>query len=208
MDASGEMAIVQRLAFAGDEDEDTRLWRCVQGGDDAAFEALVQRHGAKLASVASRLLPNRADVEDVVQETFVRAFECRRRYPRVRCLRTWLLRIMVNLCHSRRRTAWWRRILLTHDYRGVDPLGADVQELAERRVVDQALHAALAGLPEALRVPFLLRYAEELSGAEIAAVLGCKESTVWSRIYTARRRLRQSLGETRAAPTDEFDEVP
>lgn len=51
---------MQRLPVAGDEDEDTRLWRCVQGGDAAAFEALVQRYGAKLASVASRLLPNRA----------------------------------------------------------------------------------------------------------------------------------------------------
>lgn len=201
MEAPGELAVPQRRGRV-DEDEDARLWRALQAGDDSAFEALVARHCGKLASVAARLLSNAADVEDVVQEAFVRVFETRRRYPRVACVRSWLLRITINLCLSRRRTAWWRRILLTHDYRGCEPAAADPRELAEQGVLDHALWEAVQHLPETLRVPFLLRYGEELSGAEIAAALGCKESTVWSRIYTARRMLRQRLGDVLDLPPD------
>jgi RNA polymerase sigma-70 factor (ECF subfamily) len=187
------MVVLQRRELP-DEDEDVRLWRSVQAGSDAAFEELVTRHSARLASVASRLLNNPADVEDVVQETFLRVFETRSRYPRVYSLRVWLLRITINLCHSRRRTAWWRRILLTHDYRESEAMGEDPQALAERGVMDGQIWNAVRELPETLRLPFLLRYSEELSGAEIAAVLNWNESTVWSRIYAARRQLRSRLG--------------
>jgi RNA polymerase sigma-70 factor (ECF subfamily) len=138
-------------------------------------------------------------VEEVVQEAFVRAFETRLRYPHLRCIRGWLLRITINLCNSRRRTAWWRRTLLTADYRGVEPAAADP---AERGTVDGALWNAVQALPDTLQLPFLLRYTEELSGAEIAAILGCNESTVWSRIYTARRKLRERLGDAFAMPPD------
>lgn len=202
MDAFGEIGVPVR-GRAGTDDEDARLWASVQAGDDGAFEVLVTRHCDKLASVAGRLLRNPADVEEVVQETFVRAFETRRRYPRVECVRTWLLRIAINLCNSRRRTAWWRRVLLTRDYRELAPAGENAQDLAERGLAHDALREAVNALPEGLQLPFLLRYAEELSGAEIAAILGLNESTVWSRIYAARRRLRQQLGDALALPLDE-----
>ena len=201
MDLPGEMVVPQRRELP-EEDEDTRLWRSVQAGCDAAFEELVTRHGARLASVAYRLLNNPADVEDVVQETFLRAYETRRRYPRIYSLRTWLLRITINLCNSRRRTAWWRRILLTYDYRETEPHGEDPQALAERGVVDCQIWDAVRELPEMLRLPFLLRYSEELSGVEIAVVLGWSESTVWTRIYAARRQLKRRLGASLTEPSD------
>lgn len=192
MDAPVDMAMPRGWAAAAD-DEDTRLWAALQSGDDSAFDVLVTRHCEKLASVASRLLRNPADLEEVVQEAFVRAFETRRRYPQVRCVRTWLLRITLNLCNSRRRTAWWRRILLTGDYTGLEP-ATRTALLDESGLLDRTLRDAVEALPESLQLPFVLRYTEELSGAEIAAVLGLRESTVWSRIYAARRRLRAELG--------------
>src|SRR5690349_2740737 len=117
MDLSGEMVLPRSHDSAADV-EDARLWAAVQNGEDAAFEGLVTRHCGRLASVAGRLLRNPADVEEVVQEAFVRAFETRTRYPHVQCVRAFFLRITINLCNSRRRTGWWRRILLTGDYRG------------------------------------------------------------------------------------------
>jgi RNA polymerase sigma-70 factor (ECF subfamily) len=200
MDAPGEMAMPRGWAAAAN-DEDARLWAALQSGDDGAFEVLVRRHCEKLASVASRLLRNPADVEEVVQEAFVRAFETRRRYPRVRCVRTWLLRITLNLCNSRRRTGWWRRILLTRDYTGLEPATHSASR-NDPGLLDRTLRDAVESLPETLQLPFVLRYTEELSGAEIAAVLGLKESTVWSRIYAARRRLRAELGPVLEIPDD------
>jgi RNA polymerase sigma-70 factor, ECF subfamily len=202
MDVPGEMVVPRRRDSAADA-EDTRFWAAVQNGDDKAFEELVTRHCGRLAAVAGRLLRNPADVEEVVQEAFVRAFETRARYPHVQCVRSWFLRIAINLCNSRRRTGWWRRILLTGDYRGLEPAVADPGDLAERGLVDQSLREAVNDLPETLQLPFLLRYTEELSGAEIAAVLGLNESTVWSRIYLARRRLRERLGDALALPHDD-----
>jgi RNA polymerase sigma-70 factor (ECF subfamily) len=198
MDAPIEMAMPRGWAAAAD-DEDARLWAALQSGDDGAFNVLVARHCEKLASVASRLLRNPADVEEVVQEAFVRAFETRRRYPQIRCVRTWLLRITLNLCNSRRRTAWWRRILLTRDYTGVEPA---TQPASVDGALDRTLRDAVDALPESLQLPFVLRYTEELSGAEIAAVLALKESTVWSRIYAARRRLRAELGPVLEIPEE------
>lgn len=204
MEAPGEVGVLTRRHSPAD-DEDARLWAAVQSGDDVAFEELVNRHCGELASVAGRLLRNPADVEEVVQETFVRAYETRHRYPRVACVRTWLLRITLNLCNSRRRTAWWRRVLLTRDYSGLVPPSENPSSLAERGWMHGSLEAAVNSLPESLQLPFLLRYTEELTGAEIAAVLGLNESTVWSRIYAARRQLRRQLGDALFDGSDEWE---
>lgn len=173
--------------------EDERLWRAAVAGDDRAFEALVSRHGAKIAAVAARILNNPHDVEDVVQETFVRAFARRHRSPGVACVRAWLLRIAINLCKSKRRGFWWRRIWLTEDVEPFAAAAADPQALAEQALLQREVEQAVQRLPETLRLPFVLRFFEELSGKEIAAVLGWKESTVWTRIYAARRELKQRL---------------
>jgi RNA polymerase sigma-70 factor (ECF subfamily) len=194
MNALGELPVLQRRELA-EEDEDCRLWRALQAGDDSAFETIVVRHCAQVSSVARRLLGNAEDVEDVVQETFLRAFETRHRYPTIGCVRAWLLRITINLCKSRRRSGWWRRILLTRDYRGVEHPSRDARDAAEQSLERGRIAAAVDELPEFLRLPFMLRYFEELSGAEIAAALGWNESTVWSRIYAARRALQRRLAD-------------
>ena len=177
MHASGEIVVRQRLELAG-EDEDVRLWCAAAAGDDTAFETLVSRHSRKVASVAARFLHDRDEAEDVVQETFIRAFETRHRYPRVLCVRTWLLRIAINLCRSRRRTAWWRRTWVTGDTAALERAPEDPRELAEQTLLHREIERVLRDLPETLRLPFLLRYYEDLPGTEIAAVLGWNESTV------------------------------
>jgi RNA polymerase sigma factor (sigma-70 family) len=189
---SGEVLVERQVRPAG-EDEDEPLWRAAAAGDHAAFEALIERHAGRVTSMAVRFLPNPSDVEDVVQETFLRAFENLRRFRGGSSLRVWLLQIAINLCKNRRRGFWWRRVRLTDEDALLASQASDPRDLAEKALARGELDRAIRQLPEHLQLPFVLRHLEELSGAEIAAVLGWNESTVWTRIYAAQRELRKKL---------------
>jgi RNA polymerase sigma-70 factor, ECF subfamily len=132
-----------------------------------------------------------------VQETFVRAFENLRGFRGDASVRTWLIRIAVNLCKNRRGEYWRRRVTLTGDDAALHPEAAGARTLAEAALLqgewEGALRAAMQQLPDRHRLPILLHFFEDLSGAEIAAVLGWNESTVWSRIYAGCRALRKKL---------------
>jgi RNA polymerase sigma-70 factor (ECF subfamily) len=147
MDTLGEMAVQQPIGtgipIGVGDDEDARLWTAVLAGDDSAFDVLVSRHCGCIASVTSRLLRDPNDVEDVVQETFVRAYASRHRYPSRHSVRAWLLRIAINLCKSRKRTTWWRRVWLMGDF-WTEPIGPDnpaalAEEALLRREVGEAV---------------------------------------------------------------------
>src|SRR4051794_21464054 len=115
MHACGEL-VVERYRPEGtrpaEPDEDDPLWRAAARGERGAFESLVRRHRGKVTSIAARLLDRREDVEDAVQEAFLRAY---RQLPRFRgeCgFRSWLVAILVNVCRTRRRGfGRWRRFL-------------------------------------------------------------------------------------------------
>jgi RNA polymerase sigma-70 factor (ECF subfamily) len=186
------MALGRRVREAPEE-ADQQLVRAAVAGDLAAFDRLVERHCRKVACVAGQLLNNPHDVEDVVQETFLRAFEHLAGFRGEASVRTWLIRIAMNLCRNRRQTFWWRRVLLTADHAAFEPSPADARALAEEALAQRELQHALERLPERLRLPLVLHFFEELSGAEIAAILGCSENAVWKRIYAGRRALRKSL---------------
>jgi RNA polymerase sigma-70 factor (ECF subfamily) len=192
MNTAGEALLEGRIEAM---DEDQRLWRAVTAGDARAFEQLIERHSPRVTSVVSRLLDNREDAADAVQETFLRAWQHRARFRGDSGVRAWLLAIALNVCRSRRRGYWRWRLFLNRDAAGVVATPDDPRTLAEARLTHAHLEGAVRELPEALRTPFVLRFFEELSGVEIAAILGCTESTVWSRIYAARRALRRKLEE-------------
>jgi RNA polymerase sigma factor (sigma-70 family) len=191
--ARGEIAVDQRLGLLAGEDEDLRLWRIAARGDQRAFEQIVDRHRGRLTSVVARLLEDPEDTIDAVQETFVRAWEYRQRF-RGSSVRGWLVGIALNICRNRRRSHWRRRLFMQRQAPKLLTRPEDAGRIAENQLQDDELAAAVAALPESLRVPFTLRFYEELSGVEIAAALGCPESTVWTRIYAARRELRRALG--------------
>src|SRR2546423_13406904 len=151
------------------EGEGARLVRETLAGDRAAFDVLVQRHWRKVASVAGRFLRDPNDVEDATQETFLQAYQHLRGFRGQASVQTWLVRIAVNLCKNRVRTVWWRRVTLSRD---VEPAASeDAQALAEAAVLNEQVTRTLAQLPEHLRTPFVLRFLEDLSGTEIAAIL-------------------------------------
>ena len=128
----GELAVAPRREIApgnaGDTEE--RRWvRATLDGDRVAFDSLVERHWRKIASVVGRFLSDPNDVEDTVQETFVRAYEHLRHFRGEASVRTWLIRIAVNLCKTRLSEFWHRRVSLTDD-----PAALDLQlHLSNRR---------------------------------------------------------------------------
>ena len=178
----------------GSAGDDQCLVQSILHGDTAAFDTLVKLHAQPVTSVVRRFLDDPNDLEDAVQETFLRAYRNLHRFRGQSALRTWLIQIALNVCRDRRRTFWKRRVVLAADTRHTLDATSDGHALAEQTAVQESVDRAIRSLPEKLRLPLVLHAFEELSGAEIAAVLGWSESTVWTRIYAARKRLHRELG--------------
>jgi RNA polymerase sigma-70 factor (ECF subfamily) len=154
------------------------------------FERWLAETYARAYRTACLILRNPADAEEVVQEAYLRVWRFRASLPEGDARRPWLYRVVVNACMSRLRAdAHWRdraddTALEQRAGSDPDPAGAAV---AASRAAD--VLAALAELPEPLRVPVVLRYYSGLSEREIATAIRRRPGTVKSRLSEARRRL-------------------
>ena len=169
-----------------------------------AFAAEVLQHLDALYATALRLTRNRADAEDLVQDTLVRALRFSSRFTPGTNLKAWLYTILHNAWRNRRRDA--QRDPVAADSDLVDeavslPGGpaefATPEQVLLRDTLDADLQAALDELPEAFRQAVWLRDVEEFSYAEIASMLGVPIGTVMSRISRGRRQLFEKLGQVR-----------
>ena len=173
-------------------------------GDGFAREAL--SHVDSLYGTALRLTRRPADAEDLVQETFLKAFRAEAQFERGTNLKAWLFTILHNTFRNQRR----------HDVRNpvdVDSetveQAADVagqeqtpEQLLTRDTLDADLQAALDALPEAFRQAVWLRDVEEFSYAEIARIVGVPIGTVMSRISRGRKLLYERLAVARGLARD------
>jgi RNA polymerase sigma-70 factor (ECF subfamily) len=152
-----------------------------------------------LFATALRLTRNRSDAEDLVQDTYVKAFRFADRFERGTNLKAWLYTILHNTWRNRRRDA--SRDTVEVDSERVEraatldgPVAADTPEhILLRATLDADLQAALDELPDAFREAVWLRDVEEFSYAEIAEMLGIPIGTVMSRISRGRRLLFERL---------------
>lgn len=189
-------------ATPGDDSAaDLALVRRVQRGDKRAFDLLVGKYQLRLAKLVGRLVSDRAEVQDVVQEAFIKAYRALPNFRGDSAFYTWLYRIAVNaaknhlVARSRRPPA--DDVDITDG--DVEEAGVVVADLATpeshtaRDELAAALAAALAELPEDLRTALTLCEMEGLSYDEIARVLDCPIGTVRSRIFRARRALEAKL---------------
>lgn len=167
--------------------DDTLLVRAARGGDVDAFEQLVRRYQDGVYRVALRMLGSRADAQDAVQDTFVRAW---RAMPRVRhdsTISTWLYRIVTRQCldkiAARRPTTRLDEVELE--------AGADPARTAEHRARLGAVSHAIADLPPEQRAAFVLREFEGLSYQQVGEVLGISLAAVKGRIHRARLSIIQ-----------------
>lgn len=178
-------------------------------GDDRAFAQLMRRHHAPLLGLLRRLLRNPEDAEDVLQETFLRAYRFLHRFDRSRPFGPWLTRIGVNLARDRlAQRARRREISLDEGPAGDGTEGGEpfagawladegtLREVEERHLV-AATRRALAELPDEQRLVLEMRLLAEMSYAEIAAALAIPIGTVMSRLSRGRRQIQSALAAER-----------
>lgn len=164
---------------------------------DAAFEREALSYLDSLYGTALRLTRRPADAEDLVQDTYLKAFRAAHQFERGTNLKAWLYTILHNTWRNMRRHAG--RSPIDVDSEAVDRAanGAETErspeELLTRATLDADLKAALDALPEVFRQAVWLRDVEELSYAEIARVLDVPIGTVMSRISRGRRSLQADL---------------
>jgi RNA polymerase sigma factor (sigma-70 family) len=178
--------------------DESELVERARHGDERAYEELVRAHQGIAFRTAYVVTGGAAEAEDAAQEAFVKAYRALGRFRRGAPFRPWLLRIVANEAHNRRRSAG-RRAGLALRAAGEDPSGGAAPSpegtvfAAEEREV---LLAAVNRLREEHRLVIACRYFLELSEEETAAALGCRRGTVKSRLSRALERLRAELGES------------
>jgi RNA polymerase sigma-70 factor (ECF subfamily) len=167
-------------------------------GPEAVFEreALACLDG--LYGAGLRLTRNPADAEDLVQDTYLKAFRAREQFEPGTNLKAWLFTILHNTFLNRRRRGAKEPVAVESDE--IERMAADLpgtpqtpEQILLRDTLDTDLQAALDALPDAFRQAVWLRDVEEFSYAEIATMLGVPIGTVMSRISRGRRMLYESL---------------
>jgi RNA polymerase sigma-70 factor (ECF subfamily) len=163
-------------------------------GNERAAAELVRRHGGRLYACAFRVLGDAGAAEEIVQDAFDQLFRRGAELRRESALSTWLYSVALNRCRDTLRRPSFSNT------RSVQPLDPDMpdrspntHELAERRDRDERLRSALSTLSADMREVIALRFASGLSYQEIAALQGCAEGTVASRLHRALERLGTSL---------------
>jgi len=171
---------------------DLDLMALTAQGDGRAFQILARRHAGRALAVARRILGNEALAEEMVQDAFLRVWINAPRWRPEAAFRTWLYRIVVNLCLNARRRAG--DLPLAAADHVADPAAAADEQL-EARERDRLVAAAVDALPARQRAAIVLTYQEGLSNAEVAAVLDTSVSGVETLLVRAKRALRAALGE-------------
>ena len=193
------------------------LLQAFRSGDDTAFDGLIGMYSAKLYKVAYALLGSRQDAEEVVQDTFLRAFRALRAFRGESSLETWLHRIAVNL--ARNKYQWNHRrgsglnvsLTVGGDDAGGESGTENEQDVPDRRmepdlVLEQGeigtnIMKALNSLPDNLRETMLLRHVDDMPYEQIAQRLDCKVGTVKSRLSRGREMLRDYLAAVGILPS-------
>jgi RNA polymerase sigma factor (sigma-70 family) len=172
------------------ETDEVAILARVRGGETAAYAELVQLH-AQVAQRTAVLLGAGSEADDVVQESFVKAYRALGSFRSESAFRPWLLRIVANETrnlHRSRSRRWRREEQAAIPDSVLDP--ADVAVSSERR---RELLDALQALPEHYRLVVTCRYLLDLNEQETATVLGWPRGTVKSRLHRALGRLRTQL---------------
>lgn len=182
--------------------DDSKLVQEAKAGSYQAFEALVRRYERKVYNVAYRLAGNRADAEDILQETFLKAFENLKKFRGDCSFYTWIMKIAVNATLIRfRKGVHTRSVSLdgldegAQDFHPQIVIGWDSnpEQRYSRKENELILRRAIRRLPAVYRTVFWLRDVEQFSNAEVARLLNLSVFAVKSRLMRARLELRERL---------------
>ncbi len=178
---------------------DATLVARATAGDVSAFGELVNRHQRAVYGIVSRMVNDRDEIDDIVQEIFVQAYRSIGRFRGDSAFSTWVYRIAVNMTIKQMKKIKLRQASSLDDPAaglGEQLAAADCDrpdELAERNAANQALKQAVARLPEIHQAVVVLHYFQNCSCDEIAKTMGCSVGTVWSRLHHACKKLKAEL---------------
>ncbi|GAB1369382.1 RNA polymerase sigma factor RpoE [Azonexus hydrophilus] len=181
---------------------DQALVERAQGGDQKAFDQLVSKYQRKLERLLSRYVRDAAEVEDVAQEAFIKAYRALPGFRGDSAFYTWLYRIGINTAKNYL-VAQGRRAPTSTGFDAEEAEGFDdaallrdintPESLLMTKQIGETVNAAMAALPEELRRAIMLREIDGLSYEEIAATMDCPIGTVRSRIFRAREAVAGRL---------------
>src|SRR5690348_14947486 len=169
-----------------DEHSDEALMSRVAAGDRVAFRLLAGRHLGSIIALAAYILGSRSDAEDVAQDALLRIWVNAPRWKPVARFRTWLTRIVVNLCIDRKRRPVWQPLETADEIAEPAP-AADIQHQALES--ERQLATAISHLPPRQRAAIALTYSEGLSNAETADILDTSVSAVETMLSRAKATL-------------------
>lgn len=191
------------MQHMGDREIDQQLVERAQRGDKRAFDLLVVKYQRKLARLLSQFIRDAAEVEDVTQETFIKAYRSLSSFRGDSAFYTWLYRIGINAAKNFLVAQKRRASTTTNEFdieaaenfeegNQLRELNTPENELMSKQIA-QTVHQALQALPEELRSAITLREIEGLSYEEIASIMSCPTGTVRSRIFRAREAIADKL---------------
>ena len=202
MDAVGKAKGTSSSAGRLVAEEDAVLVAGAKTGDARAFDSLVERHEGRIFSLAQRMTRNREDAEDVVQQSFQKAFIHLKKFQGESLFSTWLTRIAINeALMLLRRKRGTREVPIaestTEDETtlplDIPDLGPNPEDSCLQREQERILSAAVNELTPGMRKAIELRELGELSTGETARVMGLSVGAVKARVFHGRRKLRNTL---------------
>ena len=189
-------------AAVSERDVDRQLVARAQGGDKRAFELLVEKYQRKLGRLLARFIRDPAEVEDVTQEAFIKAYRALPGFRGDSAFYTWLYRIGINTAKNYL-MALGRRAPTSTEVEAEDAEGfEDGEQLRDintpeslllSKEIAQTVNATIDELPEELRTAIQLREIEGMSYEDIARIMDCPIGTVRSRIFRAREAIAERL---------------
>ncbi len=183
------------MARTGNKDDaDAHLIKLVAGGDEQAFEQLVQKYQPAVFNTIYRYIGNPDDVQDLAQEIFIKVWQNAGKFKGKSKFSTWLYRIVVNHCinyHRKNKRKHVSLDVLTEQ--GKTPESFKVEPDWEQRQKVELVRKAVDELPERQRMALVLSQYEEKSYKEIAEIMKVSLSSVESLIFRARSALRVKL---------------
>lgn len=180
-----------------DDDTDQQLLIRLRDGEDLALNDLMDRWRKPILAYLYRMIGDYETAGDLAQEVFVRVYRARKKYRPKAKASAYLFTIAANLARNHFR--WSKRhpeTALTDEHvnGGAGATShSDPASALERKESGAEIRAAVQQLPEKLRTPVILFHFNELAQSEIAEILQCSEKTVETRLYRARKKLREGL---------------
>jgi RNA polymerase sigma-70 factor (ECF subfamily) len=188
--------------MSSDKDDDFLIVQRVQAGDKLAFNLLVNKYQRRVARLLTRMVRNPEDIEDVVQESFIKAYRAIGSFRGDSAFYTWVYRIAINTAKNLLLTQGRKPTTLKESNDDDSETFEDnsalsnidtPESLYQTKQIGEVLNEAMLALPEELRFAIVMREIDGLSYEEIAVAMNCPIGTVRSRIFRAREAIAAKI---------------